>query len=218
MRVRMYPQKKSLVCLSLFILLFCGGTAAGADDNLEAIDHYNKAVDLAYEGKLLLALNETDQALQMNQDFTLAYVTRAGILNSLGRYNDSIDASDRAISLNPNQSAAWNNRAYALIHMERYAEGLDAADRATTLDPSLTEAWINKGTALIALGRYQEALTASENALLIDPSSEEAKKNRETAQEAILEVPATKAPLPIHIILEASGIAGASVIFLRMRK
>lgn len=217
MRLKMYPQKTFLICLSLCVLLFYGCTAAGAD-NLEAIDHYNKGVDLAYEGKFLLALNETDQALQINQNFTLAHVTRAGILNALGRYNESIDASDLAIALNPNQSAAWNNRAFALIHMDRYTEGLDAADRAITLDPSLTEAWINKGTALIALGRYQEALTVSEEALLLDPSSEEAKKNQETAQDAILEVPATKAPLPIHIILEASGIAGASIIFLRMRK
>jgi tetratricopeptide (TPR) repeat protein len=217
MRVRMYPHKKFLICLSLFILLFFGCTAAGAD-NLEAIDHYNKAVDLAYEGKFLLALNETDQAIRINQNFTLAHVTRAGILNALGRYDESIDASDRAIALNPNQSAAWNNKAFALIHLERFAEGLDAADRATAIDPSLTEAWINKGTALIALGRYQEALAASEEALLLDPSSEEAKKNRETAQEAILEVPATKAPLPIHIILEATGIAGVSLFFLRMRK
>ena len=217
LRVRMYPQKKSLICLSLMLLLFCGCTASGAD-TLEAIDHYNKAVDLAYEGKFLMALNETDQALQINQNFTLAYVTRAGILNSLGRYNESIDASDRAIALNPNQSAAWNNRAFALIHLGRYAEGLDAADRATDLDPSLTEAWINKGTAQIALGRYQEALASSEEALLLDPSSEEAKKNRETAEEALLDVPATKAPLPIPTILEASGIAGACVIFLKMRK
>lgn len=213
----MIPPKSSFVFLLLLVAFFSGCGAAGAD-NLAAINHYNKAVDFAYEGKFLLALNETDYALLEHPNFTLALITRAGILNSLGRYNDSLAASDQAIALNPDQPAAWNNKAYALIHLGRYPEGLDAAERAAVLDPALTEAWVNKGTALIALGRYEEAVAASGKALEIDPSSEDAKKNRQTAQEALENPPSTRAPLPVHILLGAPGLVASAAILRRMQK
>jgi tetratricopeptide (TPR) repeat protein len=206
----MMLRKIHLVCLALLIACMFGGVASA--DTLAAIDHYNKALDYAYEGKFLLALNETDLALLENQNFTLAHVSRAGILNALGRYNESLDASDQAIALNPNQSAAWNNKAYALIHLGRYTEGLDAAERAAAIDPALTEAWVNKGTALIALGRYEEAVTASGQALLLDPSSEQAKKNSEVAQISLAEMSPTEAPLSVYGILGAVGLGAAAVM------
>jgi tetratricopeptide (TPR) repeat protein len=212
----MILQKIHLMSLSLLFVLIFGGVAGA--DNLAAIDHYNKALDYANEGKFMLALNETDRALLENQNFTLAQVTRAGILSALGRYNESLDASDQAIALNPNQSAAWNNKAYALIHLRRYNEGLDAAERAAALDPALTEAWVNKGTALIALGRYEEAVTASEQALTLAPSSEEAKKNRDTAQESLAKMSATKTPVSVYGILGAVGLGAAAFIAGKIRR
>ncbi len=189
---------KSIMVLLLF--LSCGTASA---DSLTAIDHYNRAVDYAYEGEYLLALNETDRALAENPEFSLAHITRAGILNSLGRYDESLTASDQAIGLNPNQSGAWNNRAHALVHLGRYEESLDASDRAISLDPALTEAWINKGTALIALGRYNEALDASKNAAKIDPFSSNAKENKRIAEAALNTPPPTSASLPFLVILVA---------------
>ena len=199
----------------MLALIFGGLPCA---DNFGAIDHYNRAVDYANEWKLQMALNETDLALIENQNFTLAHITRAGILNALGRYDESLAASDKAIALNPNLSAAWNNRAYALIHLGRFPEGLDAAERAAALDPALTEAWVNKGTALIALGRYQEAVIASGQALLLDPSSEEAKKNRETAQESLAKMSPTKTPLTVPGILGAVSLGAAAYRSGRIRK
>lgn len=200
---------KSIMLFSL-VILSCGTTSA---DSLTAIDHYNRAVDYAYEGEYLLALNETDRALAENPEFSLAHITRAGILNSLARYDESLTASDQAIGLNPNQSGAWNNRAYALVHLGRYEESLDASDRAISLDPDLTEAWINKGTALIALGRYNEALDASKNAAEIDPFSSDAKENKRIAEAAFNTPPPTSASLPFLVILVA-GLFGAGLMAL----
>jgi tetratricopeptide (TPR) repeat protein len=212
----MILEKIHLIHLALLMALIFGGVAGA--DNLAAIDHYNKALDYAYEGKFLLALNETDRSLLENQNFTLAHVTRAGILNALGRYDESLDASDQAIALNPNQSAAWNNKAYALIHLGRYTEGLDAAERAVALDPALTEAWVNKGTALIALGRYEEAVAASGQALILDPSSVEAKKNRDIAQESLAKMSPTETPLSLYGMLGAVGLGAAVFMSGKIRK
>jgi tetratricopeptide (TPR) repeat protein len=187
--------------LFLSALLTMAGVGA---DNLAAIQHYNQAVDLANSGKYDEALQQVDRALQENPNFTLALVTRGGILNVLGKYQDAINESDKAIAIDPRNAAALNNKAYALIHLGKYAEGLTSAEKATTLDPNLTEAWVNKGTALIRLGRYQEALSASEKALSVDPGSEEARKNR---NEAHSHLPATPAAAPLHV----SVIGGVSL-------
>lgn len=196
-------------CLLLLVLTLI--SAPSLADNLAAIDSYNRAVELAYRGDYLSALNETDAALRENENFTLARVTRAGILNALGRYEESIGDSDLALALDPNQSAAWNNRAYALIHLGRYNEGLEAAERASLLDPSLTEAWINQGTALIALGRYDEARAVSRQALLMDPGSESAKQNLETSERSGKTPTPSQTGLTPMAPLAASGLAAAAL-------
>ncbi len=124
---------------------------------LEAIDAYNKGVDLAVEGKFPEALAAIDTALAIDSNFSLAWTTRSGISNAMGNFNESLVAADRAISLSPNQSEAWTNRASALINLGRDEEGLESANRAIEIDPRLSEAWIDRATALSNLGRMDEA-------------------------------------------------------------
>jgi len=145
--------------------------------------------------------------LEENANFTLALVTKAGILNALGRYPEAIDAADQALALDPGQAAAWNNKAFALNQQDRYAEGLAAADTAVSLDPDLVEGWVNKGSSLIGLERYGEALAASNEALARDPGSAEAEKNRETASRALRTSP-TSAALPVALTVAAVLLTG----------
>lgn len=113
----------------LFIALLSAICIPGSADNLQAFQEYNQAVELAYQGKYTEALVYVDQALEENGNFTLAFVTRAGILNPLGRYPEAVEAADQAITPNPEQAEAWKNRASALNQMGQYEEGLAAADR-----------------------------------------------------------------------------------------
>jgi tetratricopeptide (TPR) repeat protein len=188
----------------LFLFALLAIPAAGAD-NFAAIGHYNQAVDLATAGKYDQALSEVNLALQENPNFTLAYVTRGGILNAMGRYSEATDASDQALALDPGKAAAWNNKAYALIHLGDASGGLAAAEKAAALDPGLPEARVNEGTALILLGRYDEALAASEEALRLDPGSEEARLNRDEAKKH-LPVPPTAAPLTVFCVIGGAAL------------
>ena len=113
----------------LFIALLSAICIPGSTDNLQAVQDYNHAVELAYQGKYTEAPVYVDQALEENGNFTLAFVTRAGILNPLGRYPEAVEAADQAITPNPEQAEAWKNRASALDQMGQYEEGLAAADR-----------------------------------------------------------------------------------------
>jgi tetratricopeptide (TPR) repeat protein len=200
----------------LIIAAICICVVVSAD-NLLAIEYYNKGVDLAYEGKYSEALVSIDSALEENANFTLALVTKAGILNVLGRYPEALDAADQAIALDPGQAAAWNNKAFALNQQDRYSEGLAAADTAVSLDPDLVEGWVNKGSSLIGLERYDEALAASNEALARDPGSAEAEKNRGIATRALSPSP-TAASFPVVLTVAAIFLAGAVLGGIGIRK
>jgi tetratricopeptide (TPR) repeat protein len=148
---------KSTTVIALTFLLLTAGVVCAAAISLQAIDAYNQGVDLAEEGKFSEALSAVDQALAMDPNFTLAWVTRAGILTATGNFTEALEASDRAVALNPNQSEAWTNRASALIQLDRNTEALESADRAIEIDPRLSEAWIDRATALSNLNRTEEA-------------------------------------------------------------
>ncbi len=145
----------------LFLIAICTMSAlisfSAAAPSEEAIGAYNKGVDLAVEGNFTEALESIDHALSLDQNFTLAWITRAGILNVMGEANLSLEATDRALEIDENQPEAWTNRASALITLGRNEEALEATDRALELDPRLSEAWIDRATALENLGRTQEA-------------------------------------------------------------
>jgi len=202
---------------AVLILVAIGICAAGSADTLLAIEYYNRGVDLAYEGKYDEALVSIDRALEENAHFTLALVTKAGILNALGRYPEAVDAADQALALDPGQAAAWNNKAFALNQQGRYAEGLAAADTAVSLDPDLVEGWVNKGSSLIGLSRYEEALAASEEALARNPGSSEAEKNREIASGSLSSSP-TAAAVPVALTAAAVVLAGVLRAGDRIRK
>ncbi len=196
----------SLVSGIVILSLLAGPVAA---DSQEAVRYYNEALDQAYGGNYEAALQSIDTALQNNENFTLAWVTKAGIQNAMGRYNDSLVSADRAIALNPDLPYAWINRGTALIQLGQNEDALNASEHATGLDPESPEAWINTGTALIGLGRYEEAVNASERALALDPASKEARDNLEKSQ-VLLKNPGL--PSPVRSMATTPGKAPLSVI------
>lgn len=197
-------MKKAFILIFATCILSVFALPSMAAPSLDAISAYNKGVDLAMEEKFDEALASIDQALSLDQNFTLAWITKAGILNVKGRFNESLEASGRALALDENQADAWTNRASALISLQRFEEGLEAANRAIELDPRLSEAWIDRATALSSLGRTQEAAEAIQMATFL----------METPNATPTTVPTQQsAPLFPLLALLATGIA----LFLAQR-
>jgi len=115
-------KKKSILVLTICILWACVACCSAAVP-LEAISAYNRGVDLAMEGQFDEALLSIDQALSLDQNFTLAWITKAGILNVKGEFNESLEASDRALALDETQADAWTNKASALISLQKFEGG-----------------------------------------------------------------------------------------------
>ncbi|MEI6292044.1 MAG: tetratricopeptide repeat protein [Methanomicrobiales archaeon] len=153
------------IMLTLFLIAAVPVSAAGNDtpimmsgQNIDAIKAYNLGADLASQGKLQEALVETEKALTLQPNFTLALTQKAGILNVMGKYQDALTATDEAIAGNPTVSEAWINRADALVHLGRYQDAIDAANRALAIDPTMEAA---KTTKLLATKMLENSATSS---------------------------------------------------------
>jgi len=102
---------------------------------------YNKAVDLANEGKYQEALQANERALAINESIPLAQANKAGILVQLGKYDEAIIAADKALAIKANTTiafaVAYSNKGDALRHLGRIEEAKAAFAKAYELDPTL---------------------------------------------------------------------------------
>lgn len=192
-----------------------GLTASGG--LVSAIDYYNRANDLAYQGYLDKALELLDQAIEINPDLAIAYSAKSGILLAKGEYEDALKAADKAIELNPKQGEGYVNKASILNALGRYNEAIAACDAALALNLKDTEtllaAYANKGTALGGLGRYDEEIAVSKEGLKIDPMNNLLLANLNYAENKVEK----KQTSPVSAAVVVLGVIGAVFLALRRR-
>ena len=129
-------------CSLVVVLALVVSPALAADDTGQEGNPwywYNKAVDLANEGKFSEALAANERALSMNESMPVAWANQAGILVQLHRYDDAITAADKVLAFN-----------------------------STELPNTYAAAYYSKGDALRALGKTDEARGLYEKAYALD--------------------------------------------------
>lgn len=141
--------------LVLALVLVVSPVLAADDDGREdnAWYWYNKAVDLANEGKFSEALTANERALSINQTMPIAWANQAGILVQLQRYDEAIAAADKVISVNstgmPNTyAAAYYSKGDALRAQRQTAEAREAYAKAYALDNTLVPPDLSRDTPL----------------------------------------------------------------------
>ena len=167
------------------VILFYIGTSHQRENNSnEAIETYNKAIEINPQfaeawnnkgtalgnlGRFEEALIAYDKAIEINPQFAEAWNSKGAALGNLGRFEEALIAFDKAIEINPQFVGAWINKGAALRNLGRFEEALIASEKAIEINPQFAEAWYNKGTALGNLGRFEEALIAYDKAIEINP-------------------------------------------------
>ncbi len=131
-------------------------------------------VAIGYEsvGNISQAMFIYNAITEVNPHYTMApyaWYNKGIDLNSLGRYNDSIQAYRKAIELNQSLIGAWNNIGSILDSLGKHDEAIQAYDMVIQVDPGFALAWYNKGIALDSLDKHDEAIQAYDNATQVDP-------------------------------------------------
>ena len=208
------------ILIAIALLIAAGIPVVSAEDvavdtvAVEKIDLYNMAVDEAGAGNYTAAMEYVDAAIAIDGNFTLAWVTKAGISSAQGDYTGALTAAETATTLNPNQMEAWVVTADALLNLGRYEEAVEAAEAAITLNPDMIEAYIIQGTAYGQMGEYEKEIAVSQRALEINPNDVRAQGNLHFAQaNADTGSGPVETPFPIGGV-----ILGAGMLFLMSRR
>ena len=190
-----------------------GLTASGGI--ISAINNYNRAIDLANRGDLDKALEYLDRAIEINENLSIAYSAKAGVLLAKGEYEKALAAADKAIELNPKQGEGYVNKASILNALGRYNEAIAACDAAIALNLKDTEtliaAYASKGAALGGLGRYEDEIAVSKEGLKIDPMNNLLLANLNYAENKVEK----KQTSPVSAAVVVLGIFGAVLLALR---
>ena len=140
------------------------------DPDQDAVEWYNKGLDLFYLGKYEDALYHYDMATKLIPQFPIGWNNKGNTLSYLGRYNEAIECYDNALELDSESAEVWNNKGLAYVNLENYNEALICYQNALEIDSQLAVVWNNKGNALYKLGWVDEANRSFEKAHDINPT------------------------------------------------
>ncbi len=127
-----------------------GDALLAAGDYLEALRHYDSAID------------------PMNPDALQLY-RAAAALQGIGKDSAALAKYDAAIKADPKLALAYYGRGILLATRERgYTRAIADFDRTLTLDPANTHALIHRGEAYSQVGDFGHALADLNRAIQLD--------------------------------------------------
>lgn len=139
--------------------------------SLSASDWYNKGENLYRLQRYTEAIAAFEQAIEIQQEYYLAWKFNGLAHNKLGNYTDAIASFDKAIELQADCFETWYGHASALFKLGRYKEAVKSFDRVLNIDKNDFKTWYYQGLALEELDRYSEAIISFEESIKIQPDS-----------------------------------------------
>jgi tetratricopeptide (TPR) repeat protein len=130
----------------------------------------NRGNAYSAKGDLDRALQDYNQAIEINPENAGAYVNRALVLAKKGDSESAMNDYAKAISLNPKQWEAYFDRAAELRDRKKPCEAMDDLDKVTELNPEFAGAYINRGSIYARQGELDEAIDDYNTALSRDPN------------------------------------------------
>ena len=134
--------------------------------------HYFRTRDyiamFAKAGKLELALQTCDEALDVDERDAELWCYKARLLCQLGRHEEALPCCSNGLEIEPRNPDLWHTRAVALRFLRRFEEALIACNKAIEIDPTDANIWKNKGVILGALGTPVEADECFERAKMLN--------------------------------------------------
>jgi tetratricopeptide (TPR) repeat protein len=136
---------------------------------VEAVEHFNKAIDLANEGRPKQAIAQYKNAIDADGRMEEAYSNLGVLYCDLQEYDLAIEAFTQALSIKPGRTKTLNALASTLYTVGRVQEAKEAWGRTIGIDPKCASAIYNLGRAFENENDYPGALVAYSRVLRLDP-------------------------------------------------
>src|SRR4029077_10765367 len=143
-------------------------TYDGLNENLaKALEHptplaYSVSAEwLLRQGRNEEALPQIDRAVALGPNEADTHVSKARILNAIGRAAEAEEAVRLAMRLNPRYGPDYLSvLGQALLHQERYAEAAEFLERAVNRQPDRDQDYVTLAVIYGHLGRIKDAEAA----------------------------------------------------------
>ena len=130
----------------------------------------NYGIILQQLGRLKEAEIYTRKAIQLNQNYALAYSNLGNILKDLGNLEEAAIFTRKAIQLDPNFSEAYSNLGTILKDLKKFKDAERCLRKAVKLKPTSVGPHLNLGAVLKDLGKLQEAEICTRKAIKLNPN------------------------------------------------
>lgn len=130
----------------------------------------NRGTAYSARGDLDRALQDYNQAIELDPRNAGAYVNRALALARKGEWEPAMNDYAKAISLNPQQWQVYFNRAAELRDAGKLSEAVDDLNKVMELNPEFAGAYMNRADIYIRQGELDKAVADYNVALLRDPN------------------------------------------------
>lgn len=158
----------------------------------EAISYYNLAIkENSFNANIYLlrgiceykkgdkkrALIDLSQAIELNNNYDLAYHWKGYIYQELGNYSEALVNYNQEIALNPSSFFAYYKRAFIYTKLNELFTALDDYNIASKINHSFFQLFYNRGGIYYQLGDQESAIKDYNQVLKLKPDLVEAYYN-----------------------------------------
>ena len=140
---------------------------------------YSNRGNLYYRQKKFdLALDDFNEALKINSNFSTAYSNRGLIYEEQKKYDLALDDYNKAILINSKYASAYNNRGNLYREQKKWNLALTDFNEAILIDPKLASVYNNRGNLYFEQEEWDLALADFNKAILFNINLAEPYNNR----------------------------------------
>ncbi len=129
---------------------------------------YKAGEEFVANGKYQDAVDQFSNALQIEPEYTDAYIARAAALIQLKEYEKALEDCNRAKVFDPKEEKIYAMAGRIQYELGNYEESINNLNRATELSKRSHDPYQCKARSYMALEKYEKALGAVDTALMID--------------------------------------------------
>jgi len=153
-----------------------------AKSTLEASEFFTQGLQKFNRGDDRSAIEEFNQALQLNPDFAEAYSYRARIRQKKGDYLGAAQDYSQVLRISPSNAEAYCHRGLIRAELgDRWGATQDY-NQALQIDSNHIKTYLNRSLMRVELEDYQGAITDCDAVLKINPNLPKAYLNRGLAR------------------------------------
>ena len=162
-------MKREILVLGLFLIcnISYGQNKEDAEKLVdEGITYHDKG---DYEG----AISKYDKALELDKDNLLALAEKAMSLNSLQKYDESIQLSQKAIKKHPGEKGlrvVYVTCGNAYDGLKKTDKAIEIYDEGIRQFPDFYQLHFNKGITLSSVKKYDEAIISCQRSVTLNPN------------------------------------------------